>query len=301
MTTITRFHVTMLQTSALPEIVAGEGGQPTLGSLSEYISTFTAAPTEGAAWLKPWGKHTTGHKYWASLLGGQYAKRTESQTSEKKAQSAWAKQIPLRRAQGFTPSVQESLGPVSVTCERYLYPAGVGVEITATFEGAEALKTAEELHSSLSQDAVFIAADGKARRIDSILRHELGQLEKDVLGKPSAAAVSSHPWMVTTIAGTGGPALGDAVADVLTRMCYPGQEPGRAKELKPKSGKFSETIRVTGQQALASWAPRCSATYRRSEGLTCYHHNVVLSTLQTLQLLSLVELAAEDYMNAPAS
>lgn len=51
---------------------------------------------------------------------------------------------------------------------------------------------------------------------------------------------------------------------------------------------------------MASWAPKFSTTARGDQGLTCYHHNVVLSTLQTLQLLALVELAADDYARAPA-
>lgn len=190
MTTISRFHVSVLQASALPEIVAGVGGTPALGSMSDYFSAFAGAPTEGATWLKPWATHTTGHKYWTHLLGGQYAtapakdetdKDKEKRISEK-ALTAWKKQVPLRRIEGFTPSVLEELPAVTVACERYLYPSGVGVAITATFEGKEQLDKAEDLHRRLTQDPVFIASDGVARKIDSILRFELGQLEQEVLG-----------------------------------------------------------------------------------------------------------------------
>ena len=302
MTTISRFHVSVLQASALPEIVAGEG-IPALGSLSDYISAFAGAPTESATWLKPWGTHTTGHKYWTNLLGGQYAKAPDKDEKERiaeKALTAWKKQVPLRRIEGFAPSVLEELSAVTVTCDRFLYPSGVGAAITATFEGTELLDKAEDLHRRLSQDAVFIASDGKARKIDNILLFELNKLEQEVLKTPSSAAVRSPTWMETTIAGAEERATSEGAVDMLTRLCYPGQAPGWAKAFDAKKGKFSETIRVAGEQAMASWAPKFSTTNQGRDGLTCYHHNVVLSTLQTLQLLTLVRLAGGNYRNAPA-
>lgn len=289
MTTITRFHLSWLRTEALPELVSGTAGVPSIGALTNYAKVFEAAPTEGADWVKPWGTYKIRHHYWSELLGSAYA-RTD-------AYSAWLKQVPLRREAGFTPTT--TVDGVTVTCERYLYPSGIGMAINATSDGEMMLADAAELHRRLCQDDVFVGSDGVHRGIASNLSFEVRTFEELVLGLPSAAPVGDSTRTVTTIAGsTGGISIDDATS-VLKQLCYPGQQPGQTTVFAGRSGNFTETIRVAGRDSQVSWSPQRSTTSKGREGLTCYHHNVVLSTLHTEQMLNLVALAGDGFANAP--
>lgn len=285
MTTVTRFHVSWLQTSAVPEFVAGGAGTPSLSELNEYSAAFAAAPAVGAAWMKPWGNYSRGHRYWSNLLGSAYARADTL--------SAWTKQVPLRRADGYTPGTE--LSAVIVGCERFLYPSGVGVAITATFDGELPLPGALSLHSELCQGPVFVGSDRVARRIKGILAYVLEELENEVLGNPSSAPVRSQQQTITTIAGSTGKTKTGAATETLKQLCYPGQQPGRTTIFPNRTGNFSGTIRAAGQRSQATWSPIRSATTAERNGLTCYHRNVLLATLHTMQLLNLTELAGDDF------
>lgn len=288
MASITRFHISWLLTAALPEAVAG-AGKPALSSLPEYASAFDAAPDDGAIWTKPWGTHNLRNKYWSATFTPGYA-RADGPT-------AWIKQAPLRRAAGYVPST--AIPNVAVVCDRYLFPSGVGVVITATFEGDVSIADATELHRKLCEDRVLAGSDGTVRSVDRVLSYELRELERDVLGAASAAPEESELTIVTTIAGASASvSTADATA-LLTQLCYPGQPPGQVKVLAAKPGKFTETLRVAGSSSQASWSPQRSTTAKGMTGLTCYHHNLVHSGLQVSQLLGLVELAGDDPQNAP--
>ncbi|WP_229992322.1 hypothetical protein [Arthrobacter sp. Bi26] len=291
MASITRFHISWLLTSALREVVIDGLGKPSLSSLTSYTTAFMAAPTTGAEWLKPWGSYETGHKYWAALLGSGY--------STAQAYSGWIKQVPLLRSRGFVPTTNRL--NVIVTCERYLYPSGVGIAVTATFEGDLTLEAAASLQQQLTQLAVFKASDDKIRTIDMILLHEVQQLEKDVLGSPSSSPVRGlELTTVTTISGATGTTSTEEATALLRQMCYPGQPPGNTLIIANKHGKFAETIRLAGQNTQASWSPKRSTTPKESDGLTCYHHNTVLSALHIAQLLNLAELAGPQPAKEPA-
>jgi hypothetical protein len=288
---ITRFHVSWLLTSALPQIVVGGLGTPRLGSQQDYGVSATAAPTFGSAWLKPWGTYTVRHQYWSTLLGAGYA------TAD--PYSAWVKQVPLMKAPGFTPT--SDLPDVTVTCDRYLYPSGVGVAVTATFEGEVSIPEATELQRKLVQDPVFKASNLAMRTIGAILADELDLLAEDVLGTPSQGAVQSDRLtLVTTIAGAKGEVSAADATALLNQMCYPGQPPGGTPQVLPaRTGNFKETIRVAGENSQASWSPKRSTTPRGTDGLTCYHHNLVLCSLHVTQALNLARFAGDRPFNAP--
>ena len=288
MASITRFHVSWMLTAALPEAVSG-AASPALSTLPEYASAFNAAPEDGAIWIKPWGTYNLRHKYWAATLSPGYARADGS--------TAWIKQAPLRRAAGYMPTAD--IPNVAVRCERYLFPSGVGMAITATFEGELSTDAVVELHRKLCQDNVFAGSDGTARSVDQVLWYELRELERDVLGGASAAPEQSELTTVTTIAGASSSVSTADATSLLTQLCYPGQPPGKVKVLTAKPGKFTETLRVAGSNSQASWSPQRSTTAKGKTGLTCYHHNLVLSGLQVSQLLGLVELGGDDPQNAP--
>lgn len=279
MTRVTRFHLTSLMTAALPELITRGFAATQMGAES-YAAAFVAAPTQGPTWTKPWGTHVNHHQYWSRMLGSGYMVASSD--------SAWRKQTPLCNTTGYVPGT--TLEGLGVGCERYLYPSGVGIAVTVTVEDDLSLDEVKGLHRRLCQESVFLGSDGKPRSIRSVLSFELERLGESVLGAGSVVLVrDDQPTFVTTIAATSDPAASDDAAAFLTAICCPRQGSGGATVFPAPGGRLGGTIRVAGEDTLASWAPDLSFDERWHESLTCYHHNQVLSALLVASLLDLVD------------
>lgn len=279
--------ISWLRTRALPRQIVTADGPYGLGRQAGYFAKFTAAD-EHMAWRRPWIGDESYSYFWARNLGQNY--RMSS------ADKAWKRQVPLREAAPPTLSTTES--GVAVRCDRFAYPTGVGVVVTADLAGPLDAADLLELAASLNGNKIMaVAGSAQPKTMTAMLGDLLDGAERAVLSDTDPNAVGDlKPTTVATVTATTdwpwAPVVqADAVHRLLEGLCRLNVTPlaSSVGDLKTASlneaGSYPGTSRFAVARGRAIWSPNQSCTLDGAHRLGCYHQNQTLATLQAGVLL----------------
>lgn len=300
MTTIQRFLTSWVATSALPRMILRAEGSPRVAYSSDYEQEFRRADAGTGTWQKPWVNDHSYSNFWKHSVGDDYR--------HKSGWRAWDAQVPLRHSNAIT--AQTGVPGITVTVDRLLYPTGVGVVITALYEGDPISELqAKRIPHALEEEPIFRTRSGEGPGVPlrRFVADLLTDLQREVLGDVDPdATTDDRPTKITTITRTIEPALlkdgatapeTDRTAAVAFLMGLCGIEGSTAVAAGRKLGQttaWADTLRVRGRGAQATWSPVLSGNKRGSKLLSCYHRNQVFAALQLGSLLNAVSAVAES-------
>ena len=294
MTTLDGAVLAWVRTRTQPNLLLTAGGSPTLSRQDSYLSAFTDG-SDHAGWRRPWIGDDSYNYYWARNLGQNYRAAT--------ANRAWKRQVPLRDA--TPPVLTTSLDSVSLSCDRFIFPCGTGVVITAEVSGPLDAAGLVGLAARLA-GAPVIGAPGSAEpsALAAVIGDVLDGLEEQVLGAADPGAVGEiKPTTIAAVTATSGwpsaPVVqADPVHRLLEGLCrmtaapLSGSVGDLASALVDAARDHPDTVRLCVGAGRAVWSPDQSATPDGSRKLNCYHQNLVMASLQCQVLLDAVQWAA---------
>ncbi len=308
MAQISIFRTSFIWVETVPAVLAGT--VPTgssgsfLGRYGDYVAAFNACQTGTPAaggLMPPWDR-PQGNFFWKYYFEGK-------QAGEVTGVQAWKKIVPFRSDIACT--MVTTNPEVKVALQAFFAPQGIAVVARLNHRGQpkSALDVAK-LALAMRHDYRF-AVDGSGAptsgvKLDQAAEQALALTRKRMFGNAEGFPGGNQPFSVTTfLAGENVSAITQGSDEHYLLEAVTGwdqflKQPELVKlplagAQLPVRGADSENMMYARKTGRAVWFPRVFADSSKTPMLSCYHHNLMLASLQTLNLGEFVSWVAAQY------
>lgn len=262
----------------------------------------------------PWEAHGV-NNFWCRYLNANFIglKRLSGN-------SAFFRLVPLRRhespACGLSVPLEEKnvgkdkvIPEVVVRTEAWFHPHMVSFAVNFNIHGAMSLETAARVCLGLRKERLIFRSPHSPIKLDELAAEKLDELYTEAVGERNAAPVPLvNPFSVVTVLQGDGSSPNDTIIDgePVHRFLETATQWDEDKQDNLVTGRISSwpvpnPQDLTGpllfgrRRSRAVWDPR--RFLPRGDGkssLSCYHRNLMVSSLQTEALLAFAHLAVEQ-------
>ncbi|HSF41430.1 MAG TPA: hypothetical protein VLT87_16645 [Thermoanaerobaculia bacterium] len=303
-------RLTLLWTETLPALFEGKAspGAPLgfVGSPDLYAARFAdilhgTPDPDGLA--PPWSR-SVGNFFWTFYLSGKVPGEISGET-------AWKNLVPFRGGSAVHVEAPWLPQKGQMLVETFLYPYGIAVAVSARIQESltvkEAVDKAHELRRTHNLEVYWIGTQTReTSSLDALGRKVLANLRRKVLGVDVAAEANPVPFTIATIVraegadSISGALEGSEIHQALQALTTwsPTWRDDTLKSfaearLSLRNSPLDHVLYAT-RRGRAVWFP---GLYRpstiRLRSLSCYHRNLLFTSLQVESLTGLVAAADE--------
>lgn len=281
-----------------------------LGNRDSYADMFDKAQQNKGVPMglkAPWDK--SGQHFWEYYLEGK------PKLEDMPGSRAWKLLVPFRGRIAVkkvtTPSLTEETGDFLL--ESFFYPFGFGLVITVTVEKnqslTDAINVAFEIRKDKKLDVEWESGTQEQLYLNQFAEKCLTNIRQQALGSAaSSGAIPVEPFTVFTIIKGAGknldapPAQGKEIHRLLEAVTTwpPAWEKANLPSLNEKVTlplKASASVGATvyaRNRGRAAWFPALFTDKKVRRSLSCYHRNIVFTSLQTESLCRFATATAQE-------